>query len=644
MSKKRRDRNNPGASALSPSGPTAGAGASHLERAVLAHRQGALQPALKAYLEHLKSHPADAEASHTVAGVYLQLRDLASAQRYFARAASLVPGNADYQNDLGGMHLASGNLAAAERCFRKALELAPAYAQVWANLGQVLFRAGRSEEALHALREAVRLAPDFGDAHYNLGIVLRAVGALEQASIAFENALRIRPDLAMSHLMLGQVRLALERNEAAVASFRRALDLAPEYPDAKLGLATALVDTWQAEAAIPLLRELTSIPAHSTAAHLLLGRALEVAGRLEDAEATYRTLLKTHPDSAGAWYGLSSAKKFRENDTQDIAAMERLAACEGLDDAARSALHFSLGKAYDDCRRYDEAFRHYHLGNEIRRRTLTGSVPDLAALTDDIIGFFTRRYFDTHRDLGSDSDVPVFIVGMPRSGTTLTEQIISSHPAVHGAGELAYFARIAHGLHALLKTPERFPRCCAAIDRSNAGLLVDPYLQLLRWHSATAPRITDKMPTNYRYLGLIATLFPRATVIHCTRDAMDTCLSIYFQSFEKGHEYSYDLREIGETYNRYLRLMQHWDRVLPGRIYTSNYEELVASPGEKARALVAACGLPWDERCLAFHQQKRDVRTASIAQVRQPIYTRSAQRWRNYERHLRPLRETLGIE
>jgi len=644
MSKKTRNRNGPTRSVLSASGPTTAVGASALERALRAHRQGALQPALKAYLEHLKAHPADAETSHTVAGVYLQLGDLASAQRYFAKAAGLAPGNADYQNDLGGIQMATGNLAAAEQCFRKALELAPAYAQVWANLGQALFRAGKSEEAMTALREAVRLAPDFADAHYNLGIVLRAVGALEQASIAFENAIRIRPGLAMGHVMLGQVQLALERNEAAVASFRRALELAPEYPDAKLGLAEALVDTWQVEKAIPLLRELTAVAAHSRAAYLLLGRALEVAGRLADAEAAYRTVLKTHPDSAGAWYGLSSAKKFRDDDAGDIAAMERLAASEGLDDAARSALHFALGKAHDDCRRYEEAFHHYHLGNEFRRRTLTGSVPDLAALTEDIIGFFTERYFESHRDVGSDSDVPIFIVGMPRSGTTLTEQIISSHPAVHGAGELAYFARIAHGLHALLKTEQRFPYCCAAIDRTSAALLADPYLKLLRWHSATAPRVTDKMPTNYRYLGLIATLFPRATVIHCTRDPMDTCLSIYFQSFAKGHEYSYDLREIGETYIRYRRLMQHWEQVLPGRIYTSSYEELVANPEEKARALIAACGLPWDERCLAFHQQKREVRTASIAQVRQPIYTRSAQRWRNYERHLGPLKEALGIE
>ncbi|MCG3200847.1 MAG: Beta-barrel assembly-enhancing protease [Gammaproteobacteria bacterium] len=622
----------------------AAAGASALGRALRAHQQGALQPALKAYLEHLKAHPADAQTSHTVAGVHLQLDDLVSAQRYFAMAADLAPANADYQNDLGSIHLATGNLAAAEHCFRKALALAPAYAQAWANLGQTLFRMGKSEEALNALREAVRLEPDFADAHYNLGIVLRAVGVQEQASIAFENALRIRPDLAIGHVMLGQVQMALERNEAAVASFRRALELAPEYPDAKLGLATALVDTWQIEKAIPLLRQLTTNPAHRRTAHLVLGRALEVAGRLQDAEAAYRTVLKCDPDSAGAWYGLSSAKKFREDDTGDIAAMERLVASEGLDDAARSALHFALGKAHDDCRRYDEAFRHYHLGNTIRRRALTGSVPDLAALTEEIIGFFDERYFAGHRGIGSDSDVPIFIVGMPRSGTTLTEQIISSHPSVHGAGELAYFARLAHGLHALLRTPERFPFCCAAIDNANAATLVDPYLKLLRWHSATAPRITDKMPTNYRYLGLIATLFPKAAIIHCTRDAMDTCLSIYFQSFQKGHEYSYELREIGETYNRYARMMRHWELVLPGRIHTSSYEELVANPEARARALVAACGLPWEERCLAFHEQKRDVRTASIAQVRQPIYTRSAQRWRNYEQHLGPLKEALGLE
>jgi len=174
-------------------------------------------------------------------------------------------------------------------------------------------------------------------------------------------------------------------------------------------------------------------------------------------------------------------------------------------------------------------------------------------------------------------------------------------------------------------------------------LISKPYLKLLRWHSASAHHVTDKMPGNYLYIGLIAMLFPKAVIIHCERDPMDTCLSIYFQHFAKGHDYSYDLRTIGETYRRYRRLMAHWQQVLPGRIYTSNYEELVSNPEQKARELIAACGLEWNDNCLAFHESKRDVRTASVAQVRQPIYTGSRQRWRNYEKHLGPLKEALGL-
>ncbi|MFO1435909.1 MAG: sulfotransferase [Gammaproteobacteria bacterium] len=454
----------------------------------------------------------------------------------------------------------------------------------------------------------------------------------------------MQPTLAVAHFQLGQVFSLLDRKEAAVRCFRRTLELAPHFIEAKLALSDVLTETYRAAEAVEMLQSIAHSGQESLKAMLHLGRAHEVLGDLAKAETTYREALRIWPNAAEPWIGLSSCKRFKAEDRADVEQLETLLRSNQFDQSTLSALHFALGKMLDDCRRYDDAFRHYQIGNDLRRELTKSEPVDFGTLTEATIAFFTPEYFASKSHVGNDTTLPIFVVGMPRSGTSLVEQIISSHPKAHGAGELYYIPQVAHGLHVLLKTNAQFPSICTQLDSENAKQIIEPYLALLRWHSPTAERVVDKMPTNFRYLGLIATLFPNARIIHCERDPMDTCLSIYFHRFARGHEYSFELQAIGHHYrNHYQRLMTHWNSALPDRIYTCNYEQLIADPETQARKLIAACGLPWDDACLAFHATKRQVRTASIAQVREGIYTRSKERWRNYEKYLGPLKEALGL-
>jgi len=259
---------------------------------------------------------------------------------------------------------------------------------------------------------------------------------------------------------------------------------------------------------------------------------------------------------------------------------------------------------------------------------------------------FTRDFIEKNKFLGSDSEVPVFIVGMPRSGTTLTEQIISSHPQVMGAGEVVFWGRAPDAIPYTLGSMNEYPECVTEMSVPKAKGIADKYLELIRkivGPDTQSQRITDKMPHNFVHLGLIAMLFPNARIIHCKRDVMDNCLSIFFQNFGGAHPYAYDLINLGHHHLEYQRLMAHWHEALPGRIFDLNYEDVITAPEYWSRRLIEHVGLEWDDACLSPHRLERTVKTASHWQVRQPIYKTSVQRWKNYEPHLGPLKELLGL-
>ncbi len=357
-----------------------------------------------------------------------------------------------------------------------------------------------------------------------------------------------------------------------------------------------------------------------------------------EAEQAYRAALAVQPGYAEVYANLVTTKKYTAGDEQDTESILRLLQTNGLAEREAAHLHFALGKIFDDRGEYDTAFTHYREGNRLMRQTVQFSAADFGAYVDRIIGTFGSELLAQRDVFGSQSELPVFIIGMPRSGTTLIEQIVSSHPAVHGSGELDKLATLAAGL-------DSYPETTRALDGSALQHLAAEYeARLLRDAPPGTQRITDKMPSNLLHLGFVALLFPRARVIHCRREPLDVCLSIFFQAFSGGNEYAYDLTDIGMYYRQYERLMAHWGAVSPLNMLEVRYEDLVTDPENITRRLIEFLGLPWDDRCLAHTENQRPIQTGSIWQARQPIYTSSVQRWRRYEKHLGPLKRALGFD
>jgi hypothetical protein len=314
-------------------------------------------------------------------------------------------------------------------------------------------------------------------------------------------------------------------------------------------------------------------------------------------------------------------------DHEDARSMLALLDTPALGEADAMHLHFALGKIFDDSGAFEEAFAHYREGNRIRHKTSRFDAREHTSFTERVIGTFGTKFFSQRSGYGSSSELAVFIVGMPRSGTTLVEQIIASHPQAHGAGELKTLPDLSRGLGARLKSSSLYPEVVSALDRDTSRILAAEYELVLKQRAENAAvRITDKMPLNFMHLGLIALLFPKARVIHCLRD------------------YAYDLADIGAYYRQYRRLMRHWREVLSLQSLELGYEDLVSEQGRNTQRLLEFLGLPWDERCLAFHNNPRPVQTASAWQVRQPLYKSAVNRWRNYEKYLGPLLQTLELD
>jgi len=616
-----------------------------LHRAMQQQQQGELQKAVLSYSRYLDHDRDNADILHTLGGLQYELRAWPQACACLQRAHELAPDNPDYLNDLGVLYLSLKDYPNATQCFHKLIERVPDKAQAHYNLGLAWYGADHQPEAIGSFEQALRLQPDYAEAWHNLGMAYQAVGRLMQAEKAYGRAVQLEPGLAHTHFRQGEVLLELNRHEAALRSLQRAHALDKKNLKVIHKLAEALEETGDSKGAITLLRGVLAEHPRQVLTMQFLARLLNVAGQFEESEALFRQILsiRNDQDLGGACQGYAAMRKFsRAADSEIITRMEQMLSEEKLKDSGRIALHFALGKIYDDCGEYDAAFRHYQQANTIQSRELQYFRDIHEQDVTNTISIFNEDFFKRFAGMGSNQVRPVIIVGMPRSGTTLTEQIIASHPAVAGAGELSYFNSLMKYLPYLLGSNDPYPFCCHAMNAKAMEEICRHYLDLLNMHSSTALLVTDKMPGNYLVLGLIRILFPRAPLIHSRRDPLDVCLSIYFQHFNKAHAYATDLLDLGHHYLQYARLMAHWRKVLPGPYLENRYEDLVADPETGSRKLIEFCGLEWDERCLSFHQTQRDIKTASLWQARQPVYTSSARRWKRYEKYLEPLKKLFA--
>ena len=515
-------------------------------------------------------------------------------------------------------------------------------AQAQALIAEALdhFAGRRVVDAENCLHQALNQAPDHPDALHLLGLAAKQRGNDDQAIDLIEQALDLVPQNPVFLSNLANILLDAGEVEAAIDHYRRALDAEPSYADAHFNLGIALERRGQTEDAITSYRKTLELDADFVAAIHNLGSALESLGRVEEALTEYRKAVSKSPEYARAYYRIASASN-AELDENELSKMEDLLpTVEPTSDSAIH-LHFGLARAYNNSGRIDAAFRQWVLGNRAKRATLDYDIQNITRFHERIAETFSQEFLHERHGEGDDSDVPIFVVGMPRSGTTLVEQILASHPNVAAAGELPYLRDISRGLAAPSREKE-FPENVSSLPEGEFKNLASDYIGRLRDWAPAAPHIIDKMPGNFLYVGLIKLMLPNSRIIHCVRDPMATCFSCYTHLFNSPQRFTYDLVELGIYYSSYRRLMAHWHRVAPERIFDLHYEDLVDEQEAEPRELLEFCYLDWNDSCLAFHKTNRAVRTASALQVRKPLYKSALDEWRRYQGHLSPLLEALN--
>lgn len=560
------------------------------------------QGALAFCRERIAAAPGDAAAHRHLALLRAAGDERGCALAAGKRACELAPDDPRSWSDLGRVYVLLGEMENAARCFAEAVEIDARYADGWHNLGTAMRQLGRCEAAFTALKNALLIDPARGETYLNLATLLVDAGQFEDAIEALERAVRHEPRLPKARSRLAGQLSGRGKVKRAEALFRQSLGMDPDHLEGWMGL----------------------------------GRTLEDMGEADGARGAYLNVLRRRPDHAQALGGYLAllrdhdpASAASDEQASWLARAEEIVRDDKVKDEARALVGYGLAKYHDRDGNYGAAAQSGELANAARRR-VSGPLDREAqtARVDGLIASYTSEFFNERRRFGVGSDQPVFIVGLPRSGTTLTEQILAAHPLLHGAGELTDLPRIA-------------ARCCAdgeepwraalGIEKMQSRELAYEYLRALRDGAPRRRRrISDKSPLNFFQLAFAAVLFPNARVIHCRRDARDNALSIWMENFNPDQRYATDFDDLAFFTWEYRRLMAHWHDVLPLPILDVQYEDTVADLEGQARRIMQFLDVPWEPRCLDFHKSERAVQTPSRWQVRQPIYSRSVGRWRAY--------------
>ncbi len=675
-----------------------------LERAREAVRGGRLDDAQETCQSLIDTHPDQPDAWFLFGVTALRNGDADSAHTYLSRAVDMRRGFAPYRVALGQTQRRLEDYDAANQQFRDAWILDPRSHEAAFGLASTYSAKGDRAEAAQLQRIALRLLRRNTGRYVNRNLLTRAanIAAYFQtipgagssrefrssmtmarwltkrndpnaAFAALERAQRAAPDDPRPLVALGRHAFDAENFLLALDYLERAHEIAPQSLEVRCDYGRLLSRIARHEEALALLEDAHLQNPETTRPLLLLGwaryragqsrrsiadfgavlerqpasleahygraRALIDAGDVSDAKRWLRRTIALSPGHAGALRELANLKDLAPGDAQFgglISAIED----ESAPPKRRAVLHIAAGASCHNVKAYADAFDHYRNANLLK--DVVFDIRAYAGHIDDLISSFDRRHFERAENWGHPSDVPVFILGMPRSGTSLVEQILASHSRVHGSGEREEMLQLADRLSENLNDSRPYPACIEGLSGGNSKDIAERFLGVLKRAHPHAARITDKMPGNFHHVGLIATLFPNAKIIHCRRDPRDTCMSIFFGDFVGSHPYSYDLTNLGRYYRQYERLMAHWHAVLPGRILDVNYEDMVDDQEEWSRRMVNFCDLDWEAQCLEFHKTSRNVKTRSNAQVRQPIYRSSIERWRPYEAQLEPLLAALS--
>lgn len=607
--------------------------------------QGNPDEAVACYRRVLQIQPDLAEAHNNLGIAYQDQRKLLDAEACYRRATELRRDYAEAHYNLGAVLSDQGRTVAAAASYRRAIELKPNFAEAYNNLGVALKAQGQLDEAVACYQRALELKPDHATAHNNLGNTFKEQGRLNEAVACYQRAIGLKPDYATAHHNLGNGLQEQGRLDEAAACYRRAVGLQPDFVEALNSLGVACKTDAKLDEAIDYFRKALDLQPDFAEAHSNLGDIFKQQGKLDDAVACYRKALQVNPECAPALAALATVLGGNLPEGE-LRSLETLSNAPSLTDSRRAMLQFGLAHVYDGLREYTRAAEQLAEANRLQRdwyqsRGQGYNPAEHQANISQLMDIFTPEYFARVANWGHSSERPVFIVGMPRSGTTLTEQILASHPAVHGAGERFFSGQGWEQLPRILQR-NLSPIDCLQHITPNA------IIQIAEWHLARLQelagpgplRVVDKMPDNYLLLGWIATLFPKARIIHCRRDLRDVALSCWMTNFERVR-WSNDLEVLADRILDYQRIMAHYERVLSIEIFPVDYEAMVSDQETISRKMLEFVGLEWDPCCLDFHRTERVVRTASVTQVRQPIYNSSVARWKRYEAALAPLLRRL---
>ncbi len=635
----------------------------------------AFEAALAQSREIRKQFPRDARAVYIGAVAKNRLGDARGALKDLRPLAKQATSAAPVLHELGLALRGNRQAREAQAAFERAVEADPKHAPAWQALGQALADQGDEEAADAAFRE--QMAASGMHPGLRQAVWLVAEGKLGMAEGICRDYLHRWPTDVNAIRLLADIGLQLEMFDDAVKLLRRCLDLAPDYHQARNNFANALAKTGQFETALqeiaaleaaepenlahPVLaasilvnvgeyeqaitryeRALERAP-HHAGLQMSYGHALKTLGRQADCIAAYRNAIAADPSLGEAWFSLANLKTFRFED-DEIRKMQHLAASDKLTPRDEFHLDFALGKALEDTGDHDGSFAAYARGNEIKRARSGYDADANTEAMHAIAACCTAERLQSRQGYGHPAPDPIFIVGLPRSGSTLLEQILASHSQVDGTMELPHIPHFVRRLAGQKNRsdPSKYPGVLWELERDQCRDLGQEFLDAARIQRRGAPFFIDKLPNNFAHIGLIHLILPNARIIDARRHPMATCFSAFKQLFAAGQEFTYSLEDIGRYYHDYTELMQHWERVLPGRVLRVDYESVIDDLETQVRRLLHYCGLPFEPACLQYHQNRRAVRTASSEQVRQPIYRDAVAQWRHFDEHLAPLRSALG--
>ena len=614
----------------------------HANLGEILRQKGSLPEAGIALRDAIRIDPNNAQALNNLGIIHYEKKEYDEAVDCYRKALTLRPAMAEALNNYGNALRMIGDPDGAMTAYQDALSHREIYPEVYNNLGTLLKEDKQPDEAEHALKKAIAQSPLYVEAHNNLATLYFSEKREVDALRILGEALKFAPRNPQTLLLTARIQLKRGNYTAAEQASRMVIADDPDSAEGMTVLGQVLHETDRYEEAITQLEQAVERVPDNGEARNFYGVALKSVGRLDEARIEILAALALNDSMYGAYANLNDLVDFSKDDELFNKMDAIFESAEDPQADQYLPLHFAYAKALDDRGDHVRALDHYVIGGKMKRAQLNYVEAETFAFFDGIKKAFPKEIFAKRAFAGLSDTRPTFIVGMPRSGSTLVEQILSSHPGVHGAGEVKYLSRSLAQLRDRFPSLPRYPAMMDKITPMQMELAATNYLKALTTGAGKAPRITDKLLTNYFFVGLIHLLFPNAKIINTMRDPVDTCLSAFTKLFKDDMPHSYDMGELGRYYGQYAKLMEHWTKVLPkGVMTTIAYEDMVANTEVEAKRLIEFLGLEWDAKCLDFHNSDRPVKTASVAQVRKPIYSSAVKRHKKYGTGLKPLADAI---